>query len=192
MIIAGLIIDTDAIKIISSSGIVGILLFLTIVIITIKIFWQKIKEKLALSIFCIILLSIPITLVSFIIPLVLDSCSIVEPTKEYKVEIVKKEFIKGVEGETTKIDKRGRKEIVSKYKIEDNYRLHLKKWYKSSDDKPLIAEVSKKEFDNCKENQLVYLKSYKGFLGFRHIVLDDKALKPVEESTKEKTDQPSK
>lgn len=41
--------------------------------------------------------------------------------------------------------------------------------------------VEKEEFNKYKEKQLVYLESYKGFLGFRHIVINDKALKPVEE-----------
>jgi hypothetical protein len=126
-----------------------------------------------------------------ILPPVLDSYIIVEPAKEYKVEIVKKEFKKGSKGESTRINKRGKKETVYKYEIEDEYNLHLKKWYKSSNDKETITvDLPKEKFDNYKENQLVFLKSYKGFLGFRHIIIDDNTLKPVEEeSTSDKKEQ---
>ena len=196
MVILGLIIDSDAIGIIGPSCFIGIIFFFAFFVIALKIFWQTIKNHLGLLFLCMLFLFFPIIFSWFFIfgmlPPILDSYFIVEPAKEYKVEIIKKEFKKGKEGESVSYDKRGRKTVNYKYKIEDQYNLHLKKWYQSSNDKELIViDVPKEKFDIYKEKQLVYLKSYKGFLGFRHIVIEDNALKPVEDSPTDTIEQSS-
>ncbi len=191
MIICGLVLDSEALRFITFSCIFGIILLLIII----KLSWEKIREKFTLLMIGLFFLFVPFVvcflMIFAVLPPVLDSYIIVEPAKEYKVEIVKKEFKKGSKGESTRINKRGKKETVYKYEIEDEYNLHLKKWYKSSNDKETITvDLPKEKFDNYKENQLVFLKSYKGFLGFRHIIIDDNTLKPVEEeSTSDKKEQ---
>ncbi len=185
MIIAGLVLDTEGYKILISSLFIGIIIFLSLSALFFKIFWGKIKENIVMSVLISILCFFPILLIWFILfgmlPPAIDSYYIVEPKKEYKVEILKKEFIKGHEEVRTKRNKRGKEEVVYKSKVDDNYRIYLKKWYDSKVDEPIYADVEKEEFNKYKEKQLVYLESYKGFLGFRHIVINDKALKPVEE-----------
>lgn len=191
MIICGLVLDSEALRFITFSCIFGIILLLIII----KLSWEKIREKFTLLMIGLFFLFVPFVvcflMIFAVFPPVLDSYIIVEPAKEYKVEIVKKEFKKGSKGESTRINKRGKKETVYKYEIEDEYNLHLKKWYKSSNDKETITvDLPKEKFDNYKENQLVFLKSYKGFLGFRHIIIDDNTLKPVEkESSSDKNEQ---
>lgn len=191
MIICGLVLDSEALRFITFSCIFGIILLLIII----KLSWEKIREKFTLLMIGLFFLFVPFVvcflMIFAVLPPVLDSYIIVEPAKEYKVEIVKKEFKKGSKGESTRINKRGKKETVYKYEIEDEYNLHLKKWYKSSNDKETITvDLPKEKFDNYKENQLVFLKSYKGFLGFRHIIIDDNTLKPVEkESSSDKNEQ---
>ena len=191
MIICGLVLDSEALRFITFSCIFGIILLLIII----KLSWEKIREKFTLLMIGMFFLFVPFVvcflMIFAVLPPVLDSYIIVEPAKEYKVEIVKKEFKKGSKGESTRINKRGKKETVYKYEIGDEYNLHLKKWYKSSNDKETITvDLPKEKFDNYKENQLVFLKSYKGFLGFRHIIIDDNTLKPVEEeSTSDKKEQ---
>ena len=196
MVILGLILDSDALKILFSSGIVGVIFFLGLFVVSLKVFWKYIKEYIILAIFLLFFLGHFVIFLWFfmfcIMPPVIDSWFIVEQTKEYKVEVVKKEFKKGKEGESVSYDKRGRRKSVHKYKMDDQYNLHLKKWYQSSDDKEnIIIDVPKEKFDTYKEKQLVSLKSYKGFLGFRHIVIEDNALKPVEDSSTETNEQSS-
>ena len=156
MIICGLVLDSEALRFITFSCIFGIILLLIII----KLSWEKIREKFTLLMIGLFFLFVPFVvcflMIFAVLPPVLDSYIIVEPAKEYKVEIVKKEFKKGSKGESTRINKRGKKETVYKYEIEDEYNLHLKKWYKSSNDKETITvDLPKEKFDNYKENQLV-------------------------------------
>ncbi len=192
MIIGGLVLDTEALTILLSSCFVGILFFFALFVMSVKILWKYIKEYMVLFIFLSFIGFFPILLIWFLIfgvmPPILDSFFIVEQPKEYKVEILKTEFHKGKETKIVSSTKKGGKRTNFHSNIPDSYRVYLKKWYESKGDDPLIVDADTLEYTNYfKDKKFINLKCYRGFLGFRHILSEDIANKPIERIKKDES-----